>query len=244
MGYERGFAKKLQPLFKKQGRMIAERITALRASNEINPSDAGAITISVNEVMNETSGEWNRVLRAKVKGAMKLTGTQSNAGFYDLGVGIDLQYFDKEAARFAAARAAKIQMEISETTLKRVSEHVAMGIKNGQAIQETAKSIRELFDGMSKSRSELIAQVETGIAAGHGDYENAKATGLDLMKIWSNSQDEKVRESHQIREAVEMDEQFSNGLLFPLDPEGPIEEIANCRCVCLYVPADEVDSWL
>lgn len=175
---------------------------------------------------------------------MKLTGKDNNAGLYTLGVKVDLEKFDEVATSFAKARNAKIQMEISKTTLKKISEHVAYGIEHGDTIVDTASAIRDLFEQMSVSRSELIAQVETGIATNSGDYLNAQMTELDLLKVWSNSQDEKVRESHQIREAVEMDEEFSNGMLFPLWEGGPIEEIANCRCVVLYVPRDEIDQWL
>jgi len=229
--------------------MIAETMTGLTASkrtptDSLNPGDQAPILISVRKVLDETSSEWNRVLRAKIKGAMKLTGTKSNAGLHDLGVRIDLELFNEEAVAFAASRTAKIQVDIAETTLKRVSQHIALGIQEGQSIEETAKAIRELFDEMGKSRSELIAQVETGIAAGRGDYVNAQMTELDLMKVWSNSKDDKVRESHQIQgEAVGMEETFSNGMLYPLWEEGPIEEIANCRCVALYVPKDEVEQW-
>jgi hypothetical protein len=208
--------------------MIADRITGLEASRQIDFNDGHSIDIAVTEVLSESQKEWNKLLQVKIKGAMKLTGTQNNAGLHDLGVNIDLKLFDKQATAFAKSRVAKVSDDIAETTLKRVSVRVAEGIKNGNSIVETAKDIRDLFDEMSVSRSELIAQVETGIAASGGDYINAKATGLDLQKIWSNSQDEKVRESHQIREAVDMDDTFSNGLLYPLDPNGPIEEIANC----------------
>ncbi len=244
MGYERGFAKKLKALFRKQGGMIYDAVNSLKAARVISPSEEDGIILSVKRVLGETAAEWEVLLRAKIKGAMLLTGKKNNAGVVDLGAKIDLELFDKTATAVAKARTAKIQMEIDKTTLQRVSDRIALGIEKGNSVQQTAKDIRDYFDEMSLSRSELIAQVETGIAASRGDYENAKMTDLDLMKIWSNSQDDKVRESHQIREAVEMDELFSNGMLIPLWEEGPIEEIANCRCTVLYVPRDEVDSWL
>ena len=33
-------------------------------------------------------------------------------------------------------------------------------------------------------------------------------------------------------ETVPIDAKFSNGLRFPRDPDGPADEVINCRCVC------------
>lgn len=225
--------------------MIYDRITALTAAErKVTPGQQHDITISVQKVLDETESAWGAVLQTKIKGAVLLTGKNSNAGVVDLGVNIDLELFNKAAAEVARLRTAKIQMEIAKNTLKRVSQHIAMGIEQGQSIIDTAKSIRDLFDDMSQSRSQLIAQVETGIAAGKGDYMNAEATGLDLVKLWSSAEDEKVRDSHRIDgEVVDFDELFSNGMLYPMWEQGPIEEIANCRCCLLSVPKGEEDQW-
>jgi uncharacterized protein with gpF-like domain len=55
--------------------------------------------------------------------------------------------------------------------------------------------------------------------------------------MWLSMRDEKVRDSHRAidGEVRNLGEQFSNGLLFPHDPNGPADEVVNCRCDLLAV---------
>lgn len=63
----------------------------------------------------------------------------------------------------------------------------------------------------------------------------AKEKGADVVKQWYITLDGKTRESHQKvdGEIRELDEKFSNGLMFPGDPSGGAAEIVNCRCALL-----------
>jgi hypothetical protein len=48
---------------------------------------------------------------------------------------------------------------------------------------------------------------------------------------WLSSRDDEVRETHRIDgEETEHGKPFSNGLLYPLDHDGPAGEVVNCRC--------------
>ena len=60
----------------------------------------------------------------------------------------------------------------------------------------------------------------------------AKAHGADLLKKWDASLDGRTRDSHRQvdGEIKELDEKFSNGLMFPGDPNGGAAEVVNCRC--------------
>jgi len=63
----------------------------------------------------------------------------------------------------------------------------------------------------------------------------AKAKGADMVKQWDSTLDSRTRESHAIvdGEIRELDEKFSNGLMFPGDPSGGAAEVINCRCALL-----------
>lgn len=52
------------------------------------------------------------------------------------------------------------------------------------------------------------------------------------MKQWDATLDGRTRDSHRRvdGEIRELDEKFSNGLMFPGDPSGGAAEVVNCRC--------------
>ncbi len=63
----------------------------------------------------------------------------------------------------------------------------------------------------------------------------AKEHGADIVKQWDAALDKRTRHSHREvdGEIRELDEPFSNGLMFPGDPNGPAKEVIHCRCACL-----------
>ena len=52
------------------------------------------------------------------------------------------------------------------------------------------------------------------------------------VKQWNAVLDGKTRESHRLvdKEWRELEEPFSNGLMYPGDPKGKASEVINCRC--------------
>lgn len=55
----------------------------------------------------------------------------------------------------------------------------------------------------------------------------------EIGKKWVSRRDEKVRASHKALDngvAISLEETFANGLMYPGDPSGPVEEVINCRC--------------
>lgn len=93
------------------------------------------------------------------------------------------------------------------------------------------------------SRAEAIGRTEA-MAAMHESQDQAFQQAVDsgqvkkenITRIWHTSQDRKVRESHQEmdEQQVGFDEDFvcpsGATLAYPGDPNGPPEEIINCRC--------------
>lgn len=93
-----------------------------------------------------------------------------------------------------------------------------------------ARVLEEQF-GFDPSRALLVARTETTSAAGLATLEGFKQGGAPY-KGWLAVQDDRTRESHADTdgEVVGIDEDFSNGLSQPGDPDGPPEEVCNCRC--------------
>ena len=63
-------------------------------------------------------------------------------------------------------------------------------------------------------------------------YENLANQGVVQKKVWIATPDERTRESHLDidGEEVDIEQEFSNGLMYPADPNGEPEEVWNCRC--------------
>lgn len=61
---------------------------------------------------------------------------------------------------------------------------------------------------------------------------SGQAKGADVLKQWDATLDGRTRDSHRHvdGEIRELDEKFSNGLMFPGDPNGSAAEVVNCRC--------------
>lgn len=76
----------------------------------------------------------------------------------------------------------------------------------------------------------LVTQAENG---GRLDsYHELEDMGTVLKKRWIATADERTRESHLLLdgEEVNLDEPFSNQLMYPGDPDGDPSEVYNCRC--------------
>ena len=92
--------------------------------------------------------------------------------------------------------------------------------------------------GVDKNKAMRIARTEGHRVSQEATYNvqvEAKERGADIVKQWDSTLDGKTRDSHRAvdGEVREIEEKFSNGLMFPSDPNGTASEVVNCRCVLL-----------
>lgn len=112
-----------------------------------------------------------------------------------------------------------------------------------EAIKAVASQLKK---GLALSIAQRIARTEVHTAANMGSQEMAEEMstgedGIDLVKEWGATEDARTRPTHaaadgQLRELKEPFHVGDVNLDFPGDPNGPPEEIINCRCVALYWP--------
>ena len=117
---------------------------------------------------------------------------------------------------------------------KTITQEISRGIASGLAYRDIARNIGNV-SGAPLSRAKTIARTE-----GHriqqmstvDAQQAAKAKGADVVKQWDATLDGRTRDSHRRvdGEVRELDEKFSNGLMFPGDPNGGAAEVVNCRC--------------
>lgn len=174
---------------------------------------------------------------------------------FDLhGQGIPLIFpIDQESV----VRAVQLDSKISE------GYYQHLGVDITKLKREIAAEVsRNISTGASWSNMALIlnAKMQIGInnairvarTEGHRIQNQAamdacykaKDMGCDTLKQWDSSLDKRTRKSHQNvdGEIKELDEPFSNGLMYPGDPRGRASEVINCRCALLQRGEWELDE--
>lgn len=156
----------------------------------------------------------------------------------------------------AMVRAVQLDSKISEGLYYAIGENVAQlkksitaevtrGIATGASFSDIARNLRTRMtgDGYDRAggmlyRSKLIARTEGHRIQCQGTMDachKAKEKGADVVKQWDATLDGKTRDSHARvdGEIREIDKPFSNGLMFPGDPDGGAAEVCNCRCALM-----------
>ncbi|MBQ6413034.1 MAG: minor capsid protein, partial [Ruminococcus sp.] len=121
---------------------------------------------------------------------------------------------------------------------RQLQSALTQSILQGESIPQIAKRVSETVSTRNYSSAVRYARtMMTGAQnAGRIDaYERAQDMGIDLQKEWMATLDDRTRHSHAMLhgERVPVDEEFSNGCMFPGDPSGDPEEVYNCRCTLI-----------
>lgn len=122
---------------------------------------------------------------------------------------------------------------------------IRQGIRKGKSVNDIAYNIERL------TKMDIVAAfraARTGCtnAENSGKLDAMVAFrdkyGIGVKKMWYATLDGRTRTQHREvhGEVRELEEEFSNGLLFPADPNGAPSDIYNCRCTMLEV-IDGVD---
>lgn len=117
---------------------------------------------------------------------------------------------------------------------KTITQEISRGIASSLPYSTIARNINNVSQSglnnakrITRTEGHRIQQTSTRDA-----QLAAKAKGADVVKQWDAALDGRTRDSHRRvdGEVRELDEKFSNGLMFPGDPSGPAAEVVNCRC--------------
>lgn len=117
---------------------------------------------------------------------------------------------------------------------KIITQEISRGIASSLSYRNIARNIANA-SGSGLSNAKRIARTEghriQQTSARDAQYA-ARDRGADVVKQWDAKLDGRTRESHRRMdgEIRELDEKFSNGLMFPGDSNGPAAEVVNCRC--------------
>lgn len=117
---------------------------------------------------------------------------------------------------------------------KTISSEITRGISTAMSYSEIARNVNNASQ-IGLNRAKRIARTEGGRIqnkAAMDTMRKARAIGADVVKRWSAALDARTRDSHARidGEVKEVEEKFSNGLMYPKDPSGGASEVVNCRC--------------
>jgi len=130
--------------------------------------------------------------------------------------------------------------DLQDSTIDQIEEQIAEGVSQGMTTKDIQLLISDsgVFDAVRALR---IARTITGAGAAQGQWLSGKLTGADT-KVWQTAGDSHVRERHQRLNGQErlIDDLFSNGARYPVDPLLSAAERINCRCSMTFAMKEEV----
>lgn len=118
-----------------------------------------------------------------------------------------------------------------------VIRELSRGIAQSLPYNEIARNLKNAT-GVSYNKCARIVKTEGHRVSQEATYNaqlKAIDRGAEIMKQWDSTLDGRTRDSHRKvdGEIREVHEKFSNGLMFPSDPDGQAHEVINCRCALL-----------
>lgn len=148
----------------------------------------------------------------------------------------------------AMVRAVQLDSKISQGLYTRLGEdvnllkrkimaQVSRSIATGMTYSQTAQQLAG-YTKIGYNNAVRIARTEghrVQTTATMDAMKSARDKGADVVKQWDSTLDSRTRHSHTVvdGEIRELGDKFSNGLMFPGDPDGKAEEVINCRCALL-----------
>lgn len=123
----------------------------------------------------------------------------------------------------------------SQATLNRVDTSIKTllteGYQSGKGINYVSNLLVKRFDQLQTWEAQRIARTEIHNSHNTAVMDTYNEYGVEYT-MWIAADDERTRESHlEINgEIIRLGDTYSNGLKYPGDTDGPIEEWINCRC--------------
>lgn len=133
----------------------------------------------------------------------------------------------------------RVVVPISRTTIDQIERILQQAQREGWGVDETVKELEDA--NLTKFRARLIVRTESVKAMNITQLAAADNEEFEMEKQWIAIEDGRTRLSHSHAgvdgERVPLDQPYSNGLMFPGDPDGDAEEVCNCRCTQGYFAA-------
>ncbi len=141
--------------------------------------------------------------------------------------------WNSEIRQWLEDRADLFAKSITNTTHERLARAFADSLSLGETRRELMKRVKEIYDGWSTSRVNIIANTEVHGAFQFGTMEGYKQSGVGIkIWVWAPGIKGGVRDEHRITDGEErpLNTPFSNGLMYPGDANAGAGDVVSCEC--------------
>ena len=206
------------------------------ASSDKDVSSLPPLSPNEVEALLGAPSRWIEQAEAYLKATMNglATSAVKNGGLV-IG-GFDVIELEDPRWLVAAGRRTAEMVRVALRWRNELRSRILRSVVEGEGIVSLARAIDEEFGQVIASNGLVIARTETGMLGNQVRDQVFRDEGYD-EKEWSSAHDGHTRESHEALDGERkgMDERFGNGLMYPMEPGGPPEEVIQCRCVALPV---------
>jgi len=221
---------KIKPLYEAEVRAIEKAIRGKKPDKLLSAAD-GAI--------DSGKAEWEKVLTAVCAALIEDFGSEiaEDLGAEKSDKPTETKWmFDPMSATARAwlvKHGAESIKTILATNLDDVKRVILAGTDENLSTAQIGRNLRQFYTDRSAFKAMRVARTETSHAAGFGQREAARQSGVVKTKSWISSRDDRVRDEHVLMDTDEnhdipFDKPYSDGSMYP-------GELAiNCRCVESY----------
>lgn len=157
-------------------------------------------------------------------------------GIADIGAESEFDLNSPLVQAFLQDKEFKFTFAVNNTTEKKLRTELTAGLEADETIEQLSRRVQKVFGFADEVRAPRIAATEVNTSVNFGVHDAYRQSDIVQQKNWLSQRDGNVRDSHNIDfEIVNLSELFSNGLMYPGDPNGDASEIINCRCTTLPV---------
>lgn len=153
---------------------------------------------------------------------------------------------------YTGSEVGKRVTSVTKTIKNKIRESLTESSQTFVSISKTITKLKRDVGGIfARQRAELIARTEVtyvnNLAAEQSAKETAQSVGIDLVKVWIRTLDDRTRDAHRnvTKRPIKANEKFLVGgkkMDKPGDPAGGLANICQCRCVVSYLPADDYED--
>lgn len=137
---------------------------------------------------------------------------------------------------------------------KKVNNAITQGIIQGERLDQITKRISTGLAAQNENTMKTFARTAMTGAQNAGReqrLQTLKTKGINVVKQWMATLDGRTRDSHRhmdgetlpVAKDIWHPVTFSNGCRYPGDPQGPAQEVYNCRCTMVGDVPDFPDEY-